>query len=155
MPNLHLRETAYVQLGSVAKMPLELIVGDSILTYNTEESKFELSEITEIHKSETEVECTIIKINVLPAGFTEDAIIYVKDSLDNVLYGYFTDEKPVVEGIDPDKLVNVIPGIHKYYSGGDWLLIETVDKSESFDFLYSIKVSKNHSFFMENVLISD
>ncbi len=155
MSNKHyLISTGRIGMGSVSKSPLELVSGETILAYDPFTATFELTTISEVNQDEEAVEHEVVKIDKLASSFTSDAIIFVKDGFDNILYGYFTEEKPVIDGIDPDKLVNVLPGIHRYFNGTDWVVIENIEKYQDFGYLHSFKLENNDGFFADNVLIS-
>ena len=151
----HLKPTTEVQLGSVIKKVDELWPNESILTYNLQEGIFELSEISEMKKTDSIVEYTYVKLNYQDESFELNTIIPVKNHKDELVYGYFTNDKPVIADIDPDKLVSVVPGFYKFFNGGEWIDIENVELFNYVGYLFQIKVAKNHSFFVENILISD
>ena len=91
---------ASVDLGSVRKTLEELQPGECIITYNTEEGIFEISEIVSVEVNpdvDYEKDYQGIKINYLPQVLTLDSIIYVKEELEgDVFLVYFTDEAPEV-----------------------------------------------------------
>jgi len=151
----YLKPTTEVQLGSVIKKVDELWPNESILTYNLQEGIFELSEISEMKKSESIIEYTYVKLNYQDESFALDTIVPVKNHKDELMYGYFTNDKPTIADIDPDKLVNVVPGFYKFFNGSEWVDIENVELFNYVGYLFQIKVAKNHSFFVENILISD
>lgn len=150
---------ALVDLGSVRKRLEELQPGESIITYNTDDSMFELSEILSV-----EIDLDIdyekyyqgIKINYLPLVLTLDSIIYVKEDIEGETFlGYFTEVAPEVEGVAPEKLVKVQAEVHKMYDGQKWVNIYTLGIIECQGRLAHITVAKNHSIFTGNLLISD
>jgi len=150
---------ASVDLGSVRKTLEELQPGESIITYNTEEGIFEISEIVSVEVDpdvDYEKDYQGIKINYLPQVLTLDSIIYVKEELEgDVFLGYFTDEAPEVEGIANKKLVKVQAEVHKMFDGQNWVTIDTLGVMASQGRLAHITVAKNHSLFTGNPLLSD
>lgn len=148
---------ASVDLGSVRKTLQELQPGESIITYNTEEGIFEVSEIVSVEVDpDTDYEKYYqgIKINYLPQVLTLDSIIYVKQD-ENVLLGYFTEEAPEVEGIASEELVKVQAEIHKMFDGVNWVNIDTLGIMACQGRLAHITVANNHSIFTGNLLVSD
>ena len=148
---------ASVDLGSVRKTLQELQPGESIITYNTEEGIFEVSEIVSVEVDpDTDYEKYYqgIKINYLPQVLTLDSIIYVKQD-ENVLLGYFTEEAPEVEGIASEELVKVQAEIHKMFDGVNWVNIDTLGIMACQGRLAHITVASNHSMFIGNLLVSD
>ena len=148
---------ASVDLGSVQKTLEELQPGESIITYNTEDSTFEMSEITSVEVDpdvDYEKYYQGIKINYLPQVLTLDSIIYVKQEED-ILLGYFTDEAPEVEGVSQEKLVKVQAEVHKIFDGGKWVNVDTVGYMACQGRVAHITVAKNHSIFTGNLMISD
>lgn len=150
---------ASVDLGSVRKTLEELQSGESIITYNTEDSTFEVSEIVSVEiDPDTNYEKYYqgIKMNYLPQVLTLDSIIFVKEDLESeTLLGYFTDEKPELEGIAPEKLVKVQAEVHKMFDGQKWVNIDTLEIMACQGRLAHITVAKNHSIFVGNLLVSD
>lgn len=148
---------ASVDLGSVRKTLQELQPGESIITYNTEEGIFEVSEIVSVEVDpdvDYEKYYQGIKMNYLPQVLTLDSIIYVKQD-ETVLLGYFTDEAPEVEGIAPEKLVKVQAEVHKMFDGVNWVNIDTLGIMACQGRLAHITVANNHSIFTGNLLVSD
>ncbi len=148
---------ASVDLGSVRKTLQELQPGESIITYNTEEGIFEVSEIVSVEVDpdvDYEKYYQGIKMNYLPQVLTLDSIIYVKQD-ETILLGYFTDEAPEVEGIAPEKLVKVQTEVHKMFDGVNWVNIDTLGIMACQGRLAHITVANNHSIFTGNLLVSD
>ena len=148
---------ASVDLGSVRKTLQELQPGESIITYNTEEGIFEVSEIVSVEIDpdvDYEKYYQGIKMNYLPQVLTLDSIIYVKQD-ETILLGYFTDEAPEVEGIAPEKLVKVQAEVHKMFDGVNWVNIDTLGIMACQGRLAHITVANNHSIFTGNLLVSD
>jgi hypothetical protein len=148
---------ASVDLGSVRKTLQELQPGESIITYNTEEGIFEVSEIDSVEVDpDTDYEKYYqgIKMNYLPQVLTLDSIIYVKQD-ETILLGYFTDEAPEIEGIAPEKLVKVQAEVHKMFDGVNWVNIDTLEIMACQGRLAHITVANNHSIFTGNLLVSD
>ena len=148
---------ASVDLGSVRKTLQELQPGESIITYNTEEGIFEVSEIVSVEVDpdvDYEKYYQGIKMNYLPQVLTLDSIIYVKQD-ETILLGYFTDEAPEVEGIAPEKLVKVQAEVHKMFDGVNWVNIDTLGIMACQGRLAHITVANNHSIFTGNLLVSD
>jgi hypothetical protein len=148
---------ASVDLGSVRKTLEELQPGESIITYNTEEGIFEVSEIVSIEVDpdvDYEKYYQGVKMNYLPQVLTLDSIIYVKQD-EAILLGYFTDEAPEVEGIAPEKLVKVQAEVHKMFDGVNWVNIDTLGIMACQGRLAHITVANNHSIFTGNLLVSD
>ena len=148
---------ASVDLGSVRKTLEELQPGESIITYNTEEGIFEVSEIVSVEVDpdvDYEKYYQGIKMNWLPQVLTLDSIIYVKQD-ETILLGYFTDEAPEIEGIAPEKLVKVQAEVHKMFDGVNWVNIDTLGIMACQGRLAHITVANNHSIFTGNLLISD
>ena len=148
---------ASVDLGSVRKTLQELQPGESIITYNTEEGIFEVSEIVSVEVDpDTDYEKYYqgIKMNYLPQVLTLNSIIYVKQD-ETILLGYFTDEAPEVEGVSPEKLVKVQAEVHKMFDGVNWVNIDTLGIMACQGRLAHITVANNHSIFTGNLLVSD
>jgi hypothetical protein len=148
---------ASVDLGSVRKTLQELQPGESIITYNTEEGIFEVSEIVSVEvdpDTDYEKYYQAIKMNYLPQVLTLDSIIYVKQD-ETILLGYFTDEAPEIEGIAPEKLVKVQAEVHKMFDGVNWVNIDTLGIMACQGRLAHITVANNHSIFTGNLLVSD
>jgi hypothetical protein len=148
---------ASVDLGSVRKTLQELQPGESIITYNTEEGIFEVSEIVSVEVDpdvDYEKYYQGIKMNYLPQVLTLDSIIYVKQD-ETILLGYFTDEAPEIEGIAPEKLVKVQAEVHKMFDGVNWVNIDTLGIMACQGRLAHITVANNHSIFTGNLLVSD
>jgi len=148
---------ASVDLGSVRKTLQELQPGESIITYNTEEGIFEVSEIDSVEVDpDTDYEKYYqgIKMNYLPQVLTLDSIIYVKQD-ETILLGYFTDEAPEIEGIALEKLVKVQAEVHKMFDGVNWVNIDTLEIMACQGRLAHITVANNHSIFTGNLLVSD
>jgi hypothetical protein len=148
---------ASVDLGSVRKTLQELQPGESIITYNTEEGIFEVSEIVSVEidpDADYEKYYQGIKMNYLPQVLTLDSIIYVKQD-EATLLGYFTDEAPEIEGIAPEKLVKVQAEVHKMFDGVNWVNIDTLEIMACQGRLAHITVASNHSLFTGNLLVSD
>jgi len=148
---------ASVDLGSVRKTLEELQPGESIITYNTEEGIFEVSEIVSVEVDpdvDYEKYYQGIKMNYLPQVLTLDSIIYVKQD-ETILLGYFTDEAPEIEGIAPEKLVKVQAEVHKMFDGVNWVNIDTLGIMACQGRLAHITVTNNHSIFTGNLLVSD
>ena len=148
---------ASVDLGSVRKTLQELQPGESIITYNTEEGIFEVSEIVSVEVDpDTDYEKYYqgIKMNYLPQVLTLDSIIYVKQD-ETILLGYFTDEAPEIEGIALEKLVKVQAEVHKMFDGVNWVNIDTLGIMACQGRLAHITVANNHSIFTGNLLVSD
>ena len=150
---------ASVDLGSVRKTLEEIQPGESIITYNTEESIFEISEVVSVEVDpdvDYEKYYQGVKINYFPQVLTHDSIIYVKDDLEGeTLLGYFTDEAPEVEGLAPEKLVKVKAEVHKLFDGQNWVNIDTLNTIACQGRLAHITVASNHSMFIGNLLVSD
>lgn len=150
---------ASVDLGSVRKTLEELQPGESIITYNTEDSIFEVSEILSVEiDPDTDYEKYYqgIKMNYLPQVLTLDSIIFVKEDLEGETFlGYFTDKTPELEGVSPEKVVKVQAGVHKMFDGQKWVSIDTLEIMACQGRLAHITVAKNHSMFVGNLLISD
>jgi len=131
--------------------------GESIITYNTEEGIFEVSEIVSVEidpDADYEKYYQGIKMNYLPQVLTLDSIIYVKQD-EATLLGYFTDEAPEIEGIAPEKLVKVQAEVHKMFDGVNWVDIDTLGIMACQGRLAHITVASNHSLFTGNLLVSD
>jgi intein/homing endonuclease len=150
-----LRPDTSVQMGSVVKRVENLVEGESILTYNKSNNTIELDEILSIKKSEQSLDCQYVKINNFIEAFSSDTIIHIMKEDGVLVYGYFNNEKPVINGIDANDLFEVIPGAYKVFNGSEWSVIESIDMFPYDGVMYELKVVKNHSFFVENVLISD
>jgi hypothetical protein len=150
---------ASVDLGSVRKTLQELQAGESIITYNTEESIFEISEIVSVEIDpdvDYEKYYQGIKMNYLPQVLTLDSIIYVKEELEGETFlGYFTEEAPEIEGVAKEKLVKVKAELHKMFDGVNWVNIDTLELMACQGRLAHITVAKNHSLFTGNLLVSD
>ena len=150
---------ASVDLGSVRKTLQELQPGESIITYNTEEALFEVSEIVSVEIDpdvDYEKYYQGIKINYLPQVLTIDSIIFVKESLEGeTLLGYFTDEAPEIDGIPNNRLVKVKAEEHKIFDGQNWVNIDTLGIMACQGRLAHITVANNHSIFTGNLLVSD
>lgn len=150
---------ASVDLGSVRKTLQELQPGESIITYNTEEGIFEVSEIVSVEiDPDTDYEKYYqgIKMNYLPQVLALDSIIYVKEELEgDVFLGYFTDEAPEIEGVANEKLVKVQAEVHKMFDGVNWVNIDTLGIMACQGRLAHITVANNHSIFTGNLLVSD
>ena len=148
-----------VKMYKIRKTLEELQPGESIITYNTEEGIFEVSEIVSVEVDpdvDYEKDYQGIKINYLPQVLTLDSIIYVKEELEgDVFLGYFTDEAPEVEGIANKKLVKVQAEVHKMFDGQNWVTIDTLGVMACQGRLAHITVAKNHSLFTGNPLLSD
>lgn len=148
-----------VDLGSVRKTLEELQAGESIITYNTEDSTFEISEITSVEidpDADYEKYYQGIKINYLPQVLTLDSIIYVKEDSEGETYlGYFTEEAPEIDGIAPEKLVKVTADKHKMFDGQVWVNIDQISITACQGRVAHITVAKNHSIFAGNLLVSD
>jgi hypothetical protein len=156
-PKYTLSYDASVDLGSVRKTLQELQPGESIITYNIEESIFEISEIVSVEIDpdvDYEKYYQGIKMNYLPQVLTLDSIIYVKQD-ETILLGYFTDKAPEIEGIAPEKLVKVQAEVHKMFDGVNWVNIDTLEIMACQGRLAHITVANNHSIFTGNLLVSD
>lgn len=150
----HLSAKTNIQMGSVVKSIDELMLDESIVTYNTKENTFELSEIIALNKTENKISYSYIKLNNQIEAFTVNTLIYVQDEMGELFLGYFTDVKPTIESLELD-LVPVTVDVHKHFNGVEWVIIKEIDAFDFEDYLYEIKVSANHSFIVENILISD
>jgi len=146
---------ASVDLGSVRKTLEELQPGESIITYNTEEGIFEISEIVSVEVDpdvDYEKDYQGIKINYLPQVLTLDSIIYVKEK-DGIFLGYFTEKAPEIEGVAEEKLVKIKAEVHKMFDGQNWVTIDTLGVMACQGRLAHITVAKNHSLFTGNPLL--
>lgn len=150
---------ASVDLGSVRKTLEEIQPGESIITYNTQESIFEVSEVVSVEvdpDADYEKYYQGVKLNYFPQVLTLDSIIFIKEDLEGeVMLGYFTDEAPEVEGVASEKLVKVQAEVHKLFDGQKWVNIDTLSVIACQGRLAHITVASNHSMFAGNLLISD
>lgn len=150
---------ASVDLGSVRKTLEELQPGESIITYNVDDSSFEISEIKSLEiDPDTDYEKYYqgIKINYLPQVLTLDSIIFVREEAEGPTYlGYFTEEAPELEEGPSDRLVKVTADKHKMFDGQEWVSIDQIAVTACQGRLAHITVAKNHSIFAGNLLISD
>jgi hypothetical protein len=160
MKQFTLNSIAEIQLGSSTRQVEDLVKGESILTYDVKENKFELSQIKDIafDKSLSSMPDMFktVKINKGFHSLTQDALIWIKKSgmIEPVL-GYFTDEKPVVEGIDSSLLYKVESISCSFFNGKEWEVINELESIEAPGRVGYITVETNNSFFVGNLLVSD
>ena len=150
-----LKPDTLVQLGSVNRAVEHLVEVESIVSYNVTDNQFVLTTVESVTKSDDIVEYQYVKINNHQDAFSTDAIVFVKNVDGNIVRGYFSNEKPVIEGVNPDDLYSIVPGFFKIFDGSNWEDIESIEIYNYTGHLYSVKVAGTHSLFVENVLISD
>lgn len=160
MKQFSLNSIAQIQLGSTTRYVEDLVKGESVLTYNVTEGTFDIGEIVDLvfDKSLSSIPDMFrtVKINKGFHSLTENAIIWIKvPGVIEPVLGYFTLEKPTIDGVDPSNLHKVEKDSCSFFNGQEWAVIDELEFIDAPGRAGYLTVSSNHSYFVGNILVSD